>query len=464
MAYPHIDPNCYPYRPPKFPLSKRLRPFQERLLYGRIDLRSVDRFHSLYHTLDLDPTRGELVTEIAICSQSRPRNDPSRVSLDDLLSALPNLVTLSLPTGPTQYKAPSRAIMHRLSRVTHVTTRVHDDSFGHDSRFRLSDLACLSALPNLETLEIHGSSTLLNGVNSYPEAFRFSNLETLRFVQTGADADAVVKLVDLCPNLVHFEWSSYLKEPDFPRILPFLPPTLRSLCIETPTIFFDQCDPFLPRFTKLQSLDLTDLCYSFEIHTALAQLPDLTEVRFEGSAVDYRGLASLVSGPSRMVNLKSITLDTRESELDEEPVGNRAPAPSAPSFPPPQGDVTLSLDMSDWPSLRDDLEDPVGLRMLVGACESNGVNLSGTLLDCFEALEDFHIEHNNRAVLAVAFGPDNTFDRIRDARLAASQDGVSVPDFDLDSLDPDHLEVVETELPEKEWFVLSLRNKPKPDE
>ncbi|GAA6018700.1 hypothetical protein JCM11491_001269 [Sporobolomyces phaffii] len=249
--------------------------------------------------------------------------------------------------------------------------------------------------------------------------------------------------------------------PDLRKILPLLPPTLQSLRLDTrkepgrPTF----CDPFLPQFRQLRRLDLADGCFSPSIDTTLAQLPNLVAIRLGHGTAHYRGLASLASGPTRLVALKSITLETATSVFGDLG-GDRTRAPSDPSFSAPSA-LTLDHHLSEWVSPSEFLPDPVGLRTLMEACKSSGVKLGGTLFHLFKPLEEWYIEANNRAVLrAAASGRDRDFRRLRRIQSDALQRaGVSLPSFDLDSLDPDRLEVVETELPEKEWFVLSLRNK-----
>ncbi|GAA6018036.1 hypothetical protein JCM11491_000041 [Sporobolomyces phaffii] len=294
-----------------------------------------------------------------------------------------------------------------------------------------------------------------------PESFSLRGVETLRVHGRGADTMSVAGLVNLCPRLVHLELFTWVDEADFSALLPLLPATLRSLRLDSTGGTNRPCDSFLPRFRQLRRVHLGHGCYSQSIHRTLAQLPDLVTIRFGSGMDDYQTLASLVSGPDRLVDLKSIALDGFYM-CRKDLMGIRTPAPSDPSFS--TGDAAIEVNMTDWALPSSHRPDPVSLRELARLCDSNGVDLSGTMLKCLETLDAFHLESNNRAVLAVVFGPDDTFNRIRDVRSAASRAGVCLPTFDLDSLDPDNLEIVETALPEKDWFVLSLRNKTKQEE
>ncbi|GAA6018702.1 hypothetical protein JCM11491_001271 [Sporobolomyces phaffii] len=457
LAYPY----CYPYRPPKFPISKGLRPFQERLLYREINLSSVDQFHALSRTLDLDPTRGELVEGISIVSCSRPREDPSKVSLDDLLSRLPNLVALELPTGSHQYQEPSESVLTKLSKVKYVTTTVHVEPPDEKWRFHPSPFAFLSALPNLVELAISAWPYHDDFVwtHTHGHAFEMRSMWGLRIEGPGAGAPNVAAFIALCPNLVHLELitvdGGFSSSPDS-SLLRLLPVTLQSLRLDCPMNVFAPCEQLLTHLTQLRRLDLGSACHSYDVHTALAQLPLLVSVRLGNCVVDFAGFASLVSGPSRLVHLEHITLDTflRLDTL----MGTRTPAPSDPSF---SAAAAESLDryLNDWAEPDNYLGDPNELRALVRACEANGVALDGTMRDLCEPLEAWNVECNNRAVLICASGHDRQFTWLGWARARAARAGVSLPTLDLDELDPARLEVVEIELPEKDWFVLSLRNK-----
>ncbi|GAA6018040.1 hypothetical protein JCM11491_000045 [Sporobolomyces phaffii] len=420
---------AYSFYPPKAPLSKRLRPFQERELYRSVTIVHLRQFRTLSRTLELDPARGELVTKIAIGSYSRPHDDDSRVSLDDLLSALPNLVTLEIPVGLSPYEAPSGIVLSRLWRVKMVSASIHSCRFGW------SDLAFLSMLPNLNDLVIYNWLSFGTRHSPSPNGFSFKHVVRVKVMGEGIDKETVLPIANLCPNLLHLHlFGTDGRGLQHPDLLPLVPATLHSLQLDSPYGSSEPCDLLLPRFSHLRQLNLGETCHSESIHTTLAQLPNLVSIRLGDGQVDYRGFAALVSGPSRLVELKSLIFDTKTA------------------FSPD--------DMADWVDPSDYLPDPVGLRALRGVCDSNGVDLSGTMFDdCLRALEDFHVEWNNRAVLAAAYHGDRDFDQLHHTRTEASRAGVTLPSFDLDSLDPDHLEVVETELPEKEWIVLSLRNR-----
>ncbi|GAA6018017.1 hypothetical protein JCM11491_000032 [Sporobolomyces phaffii] len=439
---------------PTAPLSKRLRPFQERQLYRSIVLKTVDQFHALSRTLHLNSTRGQFVLNLGIAWLPFYGDDTSNLSLDDLLSKIPNLVTLILPVGPGYYSTPNAEVMARLLAVRSVTVTRFEPTAADSSRFELSDFAFLSELPNLNELDVLDWPQSATGSVQYSKAFSFARVQTLGVTGVEADEATILQIVNLCPSLLHlYLLACHDVLIEFPGLPPYLPATLRSLSLLAPNASFAACDSLLLRFSHLRILDLGAVSHSRSIHTTLAQLPNLVSIRLGDGQVDYRGFAALVSGPSRLVDLRSITLNSAYSSINL--FGTYTPAPSDPSF---SADAAFwPDDMSDWVHPSEYLPDPVGLRTLRGVCHSNGVRLSGTMFKCLEALEEFRIESNNRAVLSAVFG--RHLSPLRQVRAAAMRDQVPLPSDDLDSLDPDHLEVVETELPETYRLVLSLRNK-----
>jgi hypothetical protein len=125
------------------------------------------------------------------------------------------------------------------------------------------------------------------------------------------------------------------------------------------------------------------------------------------------------------------------------------------------------LDMSDWslPSDHDEVDeriDWVGTHKLIVVAKENGVRVDGSVKQAIETFKDYWIETNNRAVLHAYERHD--LSALRQARSDADRFGRTLPPRDIGSLDPDNLEIVKTELPKKEWFVLNLRNRSSPSE
>jgi hypothetical protein len=88
----------------------------------------------------------------------------------------------------------------------------------------------------------------------------------------------------------------------------------------------------------------------------------------------------------------------------------------------------------------------------------NGVTVEGSGIEELELADDYWIEANNRAVLHAHF--PNDLEPWKKVLRDAKRHGSPLPDpGQLDSDQP--FEIVETELPAKEWFLLSIRNEQK---
>jgi len=120
-------------------------------------------------------------------------------------------------------------------------------------------------------------------------------------------------------------------------------------------------------------------------------------------------------------------------------------------------DLDLSLD--DW-SLPgeddDDGFDPEGVKGVFKAAEQSGITIEGSVFAALETLDCWGIELHNRSILSAVRSRDLTY--VTKARSIAIKLGISLPSLDLGSLDVTRLEIVESNLPGQEWYVLSLRN------
>jgi len=242
--------------------------------------------------------------------------------------------------------------------------------------------------------------------------------------------------------------------------LGVLPSTLHSLKLGSEYASISPRDDLLRRFTVLKSLDLDKHCYSIEIHTTLAQLPLLVEIRLGGGTISPIGFINLVSGPTRLSNLKRIALDFG--------IGSEGRSVSYETSFLYGGNVS----MEDW-KLSEDMEAGTGKRgdyvveltRFVSLAESNGIEVLGTIHEALALVKDYWVEASNRAILALQARSEHRdlrseeFDRLRDVRQSAITYGVPLPQLDIDSLDPRRLELDKIELPERDWFMYSVRNR-----
>ena len=92
------------------------------------------------------------------------------------------------------------------------------------------------------------------------------------------------------------------------------------------------------------------------------------------------------------------------------------------------------------------------LKRMIQVANEEGIRIEGTIHDALRNLEDYHIEANNRAVLSAYRDSQTNFHRLYDVRYDALGSGLDLPLLDLRDL-----ELVKTELPERDWFVYGLR-------
>ena len=115
--------------------------------------------------------------------------------------------------------------------------------------------------------------------------------------------------------------------------------------------------------------------------------------------------------------------------------------------------------MEDWSLPR--WEEPnlfkaQAVKELVDLAEERGIAVKGSKLEASEREENYFIELNNRSVLYAYYEKDPG--PLIKAREDALKYDCVLPKIDFDSLG-DELEIVETAIREKNWFVLSLKNK-----
>jgi hypothetical protein len=240
-----------------------------------------------------------------------------------------------------------------------------------------------------------------------------------------------------------------------------LPITLKSFKLAAISRLIEPSCSSLVRFPFLTSLDLGSHCFPYDIHSILVQLPKLVKLRLCDGALDVVAFKSLVSGPARLSSLESIGLDVDVGEEGTRMVPTSSVTPDDADALPFMEDWTLprSLDSEDlydhsWQEA--DALNFVEIKELIEVARDNGVEVVGSIHEALSRTEDFYLEASNRAVLAAVRGLGSG--ALQQVRISARRIGVPLPSFDTESLEFDKLEIVETELPEKEWFELSLRN------
>jgi len=371
--------------------------------------------------------------------------------LESLLPLLPNLLHLEIKAECIEVGTRSEALFGSLLSVKSVSTEPWDD----EGFFNVHYFAFLASLPSLTDLTVY--DWLSNTVAHFEEeeALQLPNIKTLRIEGGGADENSIKALVDLCPALLSVALNTTYDDDStsYAGALQILPLTLRSLTLESGYAKIKPTDHLLFRFSQLRFLDLDKGCYSATIHTVLSHLPLLVDLRLGRGTIDPIGFLTLVSGPTRLVNLKLMILD-----LEAGAPGERLKQESfkASTLGDRMNDWVLSCDLRDGSETEENYV--VNLSDLISVAEGNGVRIEGTVHAALKNFGDYWIESNNRSVLKMYFAHD-TFDHLRYIGAKAAQVGLSLPQLDPDSLNPIRFELVKIDLPERNWYMYTLRSR-----
>jgi len=388
--------------------------------------------------------------------------DPTEANLDllaSLFSVVPNLTHLDCSLlNPLYERTPKMTDL--LSRLQFLAMPIRSDHREGDNGayLEIGQLASLRDLPSLRGLVLDNWGIYPDGDVDESERVSLPRIRRLRVEGPGAEDSSVSFLTAQCPALrhlaLHSTWTDELYI--FPS-LKFQPLTLESLSlsVEHGLVVVHDEQSILERFTQLRSLHLGDHCYDHDVALTLLKLPLLVDIHLGQGLLEPDTFLPLLSGPTRLLFLKSIILDA-----DFGNIGKKISAPSTKGFDATRELQRCPIEMIDWrlPEQGEDVTfEVMGLKRLIEAGKENGVTVKGGVLTALQMVDDYHIEANNRAILFTY--THHTLDHLHEARGAASQDGVALPPPDLDSLDIDRLEIVEIDVPEQDWYMLSLRNK-----
>jgi len=372
--------------------------------------------------------------------------------LQKLISLLPNLIDLDIPYIPKLLASPGEPNYspHSLLRLKSFATSPPSKE---SKPLNLDNLAQLALLPALKSLEVYDW-----GETEYQlsDLTLLGNIETLKIRGAAADIEVIKILIDACPSILHLELQSTFEGGlEFATRLPLLPVTLRSLSLHGDSISEAPIDSILPRLSQLQFLRLGHGCYGRTIYSALLQLPLLAHIHLGPGELDTAGFLSLITGSTRLSLLQTITLD-----FDTGIQGFKIARPSSADFSIVAELNRCKIELLDWtlPGAEDgDSFDQAGVQQVVEAAKEHGIKVEGSVFAALETLNSWGTELHNRSIL-YAFHLNDLAHLIR-ARSIAAEYGVTLPPLDLDSLDLDRLEIVENDVPEREWFMLSLGNK-----
>ena len=148
---------------------------------------------------------------------------------------------------------------------------------------------------------------------------------------------------------------------------------------------------------------------------------------------------SLVQGPLKLVNLESLVLDCIPSGWKGKRLGH--------DLVPTPGDWSRTWGV---PGFNQRFEED-DTRTLGAVGPENGVEITGSTLEAIVVLDSFYLEEANENVYE-AFKTKSLKGLIEPSNGRRNR----YPALDFDKLDPNNLKLVKIDLPEENWFALSL--------
>ncbi|GAA5856630.1 hypothetical protein JCM5353_001476 [Sporobolomyces roseus] len=421
------------------PLSKRLLPYFRRNLYRQIRLNAESSWSKLQRSVNDSPGLGELVQ---ILDTSAVFVFAEQGQFEEIVNPFPRLV--SLKTG----------YIHPIERTSTdlVLPPLQHLSYECDAL----DIAAFDLLAklNLSTLEINFNDT---DVISRPSPLpRLESLNKLSLVANVDDEtlnepiweSSLINIVDCCPNIT----SLRLFDPVYPDYrdllskIPHLAHQITSLELDSPRLassYDIACDDLLPQFSNLIHLSLGDGTITESFPSHLRHLPHLASLRLGPDThiyIEAADFLSLLEGPTRLPSLGRLTFDCFGGKTGRRvKVGDEV-----------KDDATLGMKADGWerPSLGHEGDDHYPWEV-VRACRASRIELNGDPPGALTIEEEYDLEEANRSVLRCL--QLKSLDDITCGDGSASFDRIPV-----DNLDPQNLKLVKTEIPEKNWFRLSL--------
>ncbi|GAA5988076.1 hypothetical protein JCM5350_003926 [Sporobolomyces pararoseus] len=435
-----------PEQPLREPLSKTLLPYFRQTFYRRIRITSLPSLLNLLSSLQNNSSLGDLVHSIDTSTGLSTLK--LRTTLKAVLRLLPALRTITTPLILSLYETfysfcpPQLPLLTSLSYSCQLLPR--------------SDLELLSQIRHLKILEI-----------------RFREYDQGQGSNSSNPLDLVGKLSLYCirkctldfPCSWTREFALFVKHfsritslslrddalPDYRHLLDHLNCTsiqLKALTLNPSSDFSGveddiACDHLLPRFQSLQHLDLGAATVSPQLHIYLRQLPQLSYLRL-GRWTHLHGprgedVLSLVKGPYRINTLKTLIIDSVKGKI-----GRRVDLEDV-------GKDWVDLHVNGWEIPYLEHWEIQGLEQLVEAASDSGVELSGDTFEAISIQRAVELELANRLILYVQ--RTKSFE----CWLSHVKAGIiTLPELDVDELDPENLKLVKIDLPEEGWFQFTL--------
>ncbi|GAA5989649.1 hypothetical protein JCM5350_001649 [Sporobolomyces pararoseus] len=450
--------------PPTGPLSKRLRPWFDIGLYRRVKFETdstVAKF--VRHIVSLpDPRLARLVESITL-DEHRDAGDTfepiTHLELVGFFSKLTRLESLDLGNDEVD------VIDTLLKDITPISStnlpslrklRVPAD-------FSVEQLINFRGVTNLSySADPYWTGQDIDLKQLHPPPL--THLTNLTVTGEEVTEYLTVDFCSLSPNLSHLHLDP--SDPgQYVYLLPLLPTSLKHLELLN---FSKDCyafsyknqeiDDLLPRFSHLEHLTLGHYLYSNNLPIHLSQLKCLRTLVLWPGSFSISDFLLLVYGPTRLPLLRKLVLNLFEYkkglQLDCDAHGNVV-----------QGTL-LSRQFSNemWFEAEFVFNEEIGftkegIEGLISIAEQEGIEVEGSVFEALKVHQLWLLEISNYLVYRAWEGQD--VGRIENFREEAPDLADRLPPREyLQSLDPTRLQLVRTELPEEEWFILSLTDGP----
>ncbi|GAA5824759.1 hypothetical protein JCM5353_004432 [Sporobolomyces roseus] len=428
------------------PLSKTLLPYFRRNLYRQIRISSLFSFTKLLETIESVPAFGNLVDRLDT-SAAFSNGDLYDISGDfsKIVSPFPRLVSAKLGNIRPLDDTPPGPSLPSLEHLCYACETLSSDDLDSLTQYQL------------RTLEIGFRSTedsTAEPITSLKTVKKLSLTSTVEEIWPDDNIwePNLANIVECCPNIT----SLRLFDPVFPdyraflSAIPHLAHQITSLELDSPRLpedYYVHCDHLLPQFSNLVHLSLGDGTVSTSLPSHLLQLPQLASLRLGPDthlALEATDFLSLLAGPTRLPSLRHLTFDCFGGMVGKcIKVGDEV-----------KDEVNSGMKADGWECPRvghgiDAIVDEHDAWPIVQACSVSGIEFNGDPLGALAMKEDFDLESANRAVLRSL-----QFKNLDGVKLRNNSPRFShIP---IASLDPQNLKLVKTDLPEKNWFRLSL--------
>ncbi|GAA5835740.1 hypothetical protein JCM5353_002466 [Sporobolomyces roseus] len=439
--------------PPTGALSKRLLPFHITRIYRRIFLTNPDNIAKLVRKIGEQSDLGEIVKMLHVNAEEDETGVIEAIGATEFEHFFRQLVRLeSLDLGEDHYEW-----LDKLSASHNSASPIPLRHIRSAASFGTQPFVNFTSFRTLRSLHV---TMYERNYTAFDISIHLSLplLTHLTVSGTYADDLSIATFCSLCPSLTHL--SLYAFEAVYVTLLQALPATLSRL--ELGTIDMrgsigrgrggEDCDLELSRFILLQSLSLDDDLFSSHLPSHLANLQHLASLKLVGDQIFYVDMSKLLSSPTRPPSLRVLDLC-----LDRISIGRRLEVDelgrSIGSYEPGENDWQVARDWT-WPEYVElgkmyGHEEMYAIRKVAA---QSGVEIRGSLYEALEMVDVYFLELANIAIYrCFRYSTLEPYDELQDRRLDSR-----LPPLDLESLDPNNLKLVQIDLPDEDWFALSL--------